>query len=106
MVTRYDPSDPGAVKKRKHKERRRRSLELEDVRALLQRKEGRRFVWRLLSNAGIYRPLFTANSLEIARNAAEHDWCLWLMRDLNEAAPGIVFELAREFREPEEDEGE
>lgn len=102
-MAKYDPSDPEQVKGRKQRVRLRRATEIEDVAALLAIAAGRRFLWRLLSNAGVYRPLFALNSLEIARNAAEHDWCQWLVVDLNKAEPGIIFTLAAEFQKTDED---
>jgi hypothetical protein len=98
-MARYDPSDPEAVKKRKSKAELRRQFERDDLKAMLALKEGRRFIARLLGNAGLYRDLFALNSLEIARNAATHDWCRWIIEDLNRCEPGIVYTLGREFSE-------
>lgn len=39
-----------------------RRQEVEDLRWLMGHKQGRRFVWRLLDKAGVYRTSFTGNS--------------------------------------------
>ena len=39
-----------------------RRQEVEDLKWLMGHKQGRRFVWRLLEKAGVYRTSFTGNS--------------------------------------------
>lgn len=54
--------------------RRRREQELNDIRTVLSTREGRRFVWRLLSIGSLFQTTFTGNSntffLEGHRNLA------------------------------------
>lgn len=42
--------------------------DIEDVRRLMGSKWGRRFVWRLLSKAGVFRPSFNVNAMTMAFN--------------------------------------
>ena len=39
-----------------------RQVEANDIKWLMSTKQGRRFVWRLLEKAGVYRTSFTGNS--------------------------------------------
>jgi hypothetical protein len=39
-----------------------RQRDVEDFKSLMKLKEGRRFVWRLLSETGVYHSSFTGNS--------------------------------------------
>ena len=46
----------------KQREKERRRQELEDLRSILRIPAGRRFVWRLLEDAGVLKDAFTGNS--------------------------------------------
>lgn len=65
----------GLVDQETQEERRlRRERELNDIKAVLSTREGRRFIWRLLTIGSLFRTTFTGNSttffLEGHRNLA------------------------------------
>jgi len=66
--------------------RQRRERELNDIRAVLSTREGRRFVWRLLTIGSLFRTTFTGNStsffLEGHRNVA-----LLVLNDIQKVDP-------------------
>ena len=93
----YDPDSREQVKGRKQAVEARHARDISDLRALLAQVEGRRFLWRLARKAGVLRPVFVSNSMEIARDAGVHDFCLEFFRDLQEARPGVIFQLDAEF---------
>ncbi len=65
----------------------RREQELNDIRAVLSTREGRRFMWRLLTIGSLFRTTFTGNStgffLEGHRNLA-----LMILNDIQKVDPG------------------
>jgi hypothetical protein len=58
----FNASDESQVKDRKRKDERLRDIELADVKKIMGSYEGRRFMWRLLDRAGVFRTSFTGNS--------------------------------------------
>lgn len=58
----FNAADESQVKDRKRKDERARDIELADMKKLMAIREGRRFVWRLLDRAGVFRTSFTGNS--------------------------------------------
>lgn len=65
-----DPTDPKAQQKAEADARRksklRRSEEQEDIQWLMAQKRGRRIVWRLLGEAGVFRSTFNSNAMQMA----------------------------------------
>lgn len=60
---------------------------------------GRRVVWDLLGLAGYQRKLFSSDPMVMASLCGTHDnFLLVLIRDLEEAQPGILFRMQNEFR--------
>lgn len=58
----FNAADESQVKDRRRKDERLRDIELADVKKLMSQREGRRFVWRMLDRAGVFRTSFTGNS--------------------------------------------
>ena len=56
--------DERQVKVGKETEKMRRIDELNDIRAVLQTKFGRRYLWRLLSKCGIYNSIWEQNMMK------------------------------------------
>ena len=73
---------------------------LEDWRTgVLNTPAGRRIVWDILGLAGYQRKLFNTDALVMAANCGTHDnFMLVLIKDLEEAQPGILFRMQNEFR--------
>lgn len=60
---------------------------------------GRRIVWDILGLAGYQRKLFSSDPLVMAANCGTHDnFLLVMIKDLEEAQPGILFKMQNEFR--------
>ena len=60
---------------------------------------GRRIVWDMLGLAGYQRKLFSSDPLVMAANCGTHDnFLMVLIKDLEEAQPGILFRIQNEFR--------
>jgi len=79
----------------KQKAKQKRDRELSDIRKIVSMPEGRRFIWRVLSEAGIFRSSFTGSSstffLEGSRNQG-----LWVLRDLTEAKSDAFNQMLQE----------
>lgn len=83
---------------------RQRRIELDDVRWLMSDKRGRRFVWRLLEAAGIYRSSFTGNSTTFFNEGARNVG-LRFLADVNEACPERYLEMLKEQKEHDDGNG-
>jgi hypothetical protein len=75
----------------------RRNREILDLCKVLKGPEGRRFVLRVLSEAGMFRASFSQNSMQTAFNEGKRDIGLWLMKDLDEAEPMAYSQILREY---------
>lgn len=75
----------------------RRDQELDDVRALMDTPEGRRFMWRLLDRAGIYRTTFTGNSASFF-NEGMRNLGLIFVADVHEVCPEQYTRMLAEAR--------
>lgn len=80
----YNAADEESVKTRKRKDEQVRERELHDMRTVMESVEGRRFVWRLLSQAGVFRTSFTGNSTTFF-NEGMRNMGLIVMADVQEA---------------------
>jgi hypothetical protein len=77
----YDAGDEAVVSKRKTKVQLTAETEVEDLRRLLETKEGRRVLWRILSYCGVYDNAFTGNSTTFFNNGRQ-DVGKWLIKEL------------------------
>ncbi len=71
---------------------------LEDWREVLRLAAGRRIVWDLLGGMGYQKDLFNTDALVMAANCGQYKLVLTLLRNIEEATPGIVFKMQNEFR--------
>ncbi len=87
-------------KKRFEDEYAERQKFLDDWRnGVLNSPAGRRIVWDILGLAGYQRKLFSSDPMIMAANCGTHDnFLLVMIRDLEEAQPGILFKMQNEFR--------
>jgi hypothetical protein len=83
-VKSYNAADEEGVKSRKRKDESARDRELHDLRTLMQSIEGRRFIWRLLDRAGVFRTSFTGNSTTFF-NEGQRNMGLIVLADVHEA---------------------
>lgn len=60
---------------------------------------GRRIVWDILGLAGYQKKLFNTDPLIMAANCGTHDnFLLIMIRDIEEAQPGVLFKMQNEYR--------
>ena len=75
----------------------RRRQEVEDFKWLMAHKQGRRFVWRLLAEAGVYRTSFTGNSTTFF-NEGKRNLGLLLVGEIHELTPDAYGLMLKEQR--------
>ena len=64
----------------------RRKQEIEDLKWLMAHKQGRRYVWRLMEKAGVYRTSFTGNSETFFREGMRN-LGLFVLSEVMEVTP-------------------
>ena len=91
MTEEHDPLDiPGqerASADNAEEERRQRDEETSDLCRVMGTKEGRRFMWRLLSDAGVFRLSFNTDAMQMAFAEGNRNTGLKYLNDNNAASP-------------------
>ena len=82
-------ADPKEIKRRNRKERRAKDRFDADLRSVCGTAEGRRFVWWLLSEAGIHRTSFRTSALEMSMLEGQRNLGLKLENAVLEACPDL-----------------
>lgn len=86
----YDPTDltgqEAAAAEGKRLQRHERTKEVEDFNWIMGDARGRRFVWRLLEKAGVYRSSFTGNSTTFF-NEGMRNIGLMIVAEIHELTP-------------------
>jgi hypothetical protein len=67
--------------------------EIDDIRAILASKEGKRFVWRILEHCGLYRNSFAAQAKMTEYNCGVQSVAQWLVDECVSAHPKATAEL-------------
>lgn len=96
-VKSYNAADEENVRTRKRKDESIRDRELADLKMVMDSLEGRRFVWRLLDKAGVFRTSFTGNSATFF-NEGMRNIGLIVMADLNESCPDKYLQMMTEAK--------
>ena len=73
-----------------------RSREIDDIKAVLKRPEGRRLALRILSQTGLFHASFSLNSMQTSFNEGKRDIGLWLLADIDLADPMAYSQMLRE----------
>ncbi len=90
------------VRKAKQKERRKRESELNDLRSVMDTRQGRRFIWRYLSDAGVFRQSFVFGQADATSfNEGRRSLGLALLADIHELDPAVYLTMATEARNEE-----
>jgi hypothetical protein len=88
-----DTFDPGAqdeeLKERRTAAARLAHAEDEDIKWLMSSKRGRRIVWRLVANAGVYRSTFNENPLTFAHQEGQRNGGLAVLAMVLRACPDL-----------------
>lgn len=99
-MSQYDPialndqaeaADSKALRDRMAAER-----EAADIRWLMESEQGRRIVWRLLNQSGVFRSSFSSDALAMAFSEGNRNIGLQLMAQVHELCPDMYPEMARE----------
>lgn len=94
-----DPTDFLGQEQRRNDDKldadRKRKQEADDIRWLMAHKQGRRILWRVLEQAGIYRTSFTGNSETFFREG-KRALGLFLLSDVHEFAPDSYVTMLKE----------
>lgn len=69
-----------------------------DLRWLMEQKRGRRVVWRILEEAGIYRSVFHTSGSVMAFNEGQRNAGLRLLDQVMRAAPQQYMTMLEEHR--------
>lgn len=75
-----------------------RNLELDDLRQVMNSKQGRRFMWRLLGKCGAMRQSFNTNGSIMSFNEGQRSIGIPLIADLMQHAPEKYAEMLKEHR--------
>lgn len=105
-MTEHDPLDLAGQERTAaeyaEEERRQREREISDLCKVMGSKEGRRFMWRLLSDAGVYRSSFDSDVAMMAFNEGNRNIGLKLLNDTMTACPQHYARMLDEQREEKE----
>lgn len=71
---------------------------IDDWQVVLSTPAGRRIVWDLLGGMGFQKELFSIDQLIMARNCGQYSLAISLLKDIEEAMPGVTFRMQNEFR--------
>lgn len=99
----YNPSDPGAVAKKKAQLKEQRRNELNDLKEVLESPAARRLLWRVLGRCGQFRSIWEA-SARIHYNAGMQDLGHWLAAEIEEANQEAMFTMMREAQQSKKGE--
>jgi hypothetical protein len=94
-------SDRNQVRAAGKKEKEFRKRELNDVRSLLAIAPGRRFLWRLLSSAGVFRSSYTGDANGTMFNEGRRDLGLMVLSETTEADPNAYAKMVQESKADE-----
>lgn len=73
--------------------KRRRTQEVEDIRAVHRMPQGRRLLYRILEGSGIWRSSYSQNSHDTSYNEGARNRGLWLLAELDAAGDSILLEV-------------
>lgn len=90
-------ADVEQVKKGSKEEKTKRQIEIDDIKFILSTRQGRSFVWRHMTNAGIFQSCFTGNSATFF-NEGRREVGLKMLAEVNEASPDSYLQMMKESR--------
>ena len=76
--------------------KKKRDKEISDLRKVLGMVEGRRLIWKLMSEAGVFRSSFDQSDMSMAFNEGRRDMGLMLMDDILKVAPQSFSQMQKE----------
>lgn len=94
-------ADEAQVKKAKIQEEDIRLEELNDLRVVLSMKEGRRFLWRLLTHCKVFESIWEP-SAKIHYLAGSQDIGHFIMAEISDAGQDYLFKMMEEAKKEKE----
>lgn len=105
-MSNYDPMDLRAQERAKADKELRDKLALEtegaDLKWLVSTKRGRRIVWRLLEQSGVFRLSFSTNAMQMAFNEGSRNSGNRLLALITEVVPEVVPVMMKEAKAVDE----
>jgi hypothetical protein len=92
----FDSGDPESVGRAKQKNKSRQQTEDNDLLELMKLPVGRRFIWKQLSEGGIFRLSYNQSALKMALNEGRRAGALNLFLDCHRVCPDLYTVMARE----------
>ncbi len=96
----YNPHDLKAQQKskdsKKSAERIDRQNEESDIKWLMSSKRGRRFIWRLLEQAGVFRSSFNTNAMAMSFGEGNRNYGLQLLNLIHTLCPELYPTMIKE----------
>lgn len=96
----YDPLDIKGQERaqldRELRDRLARENEEEDIKWLMSDKRGRRVLWRLMDQAGVFRSSFNTNAMAMAFAEGNRNYGLRLMYRIHKLCPNLYPAMIRE----------
>jgi hypothetical protein len=75
---------------------RKKDREIDDLKTVLKKPEGRRFVYKVLSECGVFKASFSLNSMQTAFQEGRRDIGILLLKMLDEAEPQAYSQMLTE----------
>src|SRR5260221_6398807 len=92
-----DLGDARQVGERKDKIRRQERSDAEAFMLLMESREFRAFIWRLLGEAQVFQPIMTGNSYTFM-NEGKRQIGLWVLEQINRLCPDLYVAMTKEAR--------
>jgi hypothetical protein len=94
-------STPKQVKKQVSREERLRRRQMDDIAAVLSSIHGRRLLWRLLTECGVFKSVHHQSGSQVYYNAGKQDVGHFLMAEVIETDPKKFMEMQTEAKDYE-----
>lgn len=92
-----DLGDALQVGERKDKLRRQERSDADAFKALMEQREFRAFIWRLLAEAQVFQPIMTGNCYTFM-NEGKRQIGLWVLEQINRHCPDLYVTMTKEAR--------
>jgi hypothetical protein len=98
MSEQYNTANSSSVRRARKSEKIRRDEELEDLRIVMKTKPGRRLLWRMFGECGIFSSSFTKDPHTTNFNEGKRSIGLFLLTEVGEADPKAMSVMMTEAR--------
>jgi len=96
-------ADEGQVREAEKRERFTRRDELDDLRMVLETKQGRRLLWRLMTHCRVFESIYHASAL-IHYNAGMQDVGHFLLAEITSASSGALMTMMQEQQKEQDND--